>query len=441
MNHTEETLSVVGLGKLGLCMAGCLAEVGYPVIGIDVNPSLITSINNGEVPYVETDLDRVLKNARGKLRATLDYADAIQNSDTTFIVVATPTQSDGTYGNEQLEASLIAIAEQLKTKSKKHRIVVSCTVMPGTLNNSMVPLVERVSGKKLGIGFSLAYNPEFIAMGDVIRIFTHPDFVLVGESEPEIGQKLEEIYKVLCPNDPPISRMSLINAELAKISLNCYVTTKITYANMLAELCEKLPGGDVDVITKAIGQDLRIGGKVLRGGLGFGGPCFPRDNRAFVRLAADFGMNANLAKTTHETNRWQEQRIVEWIRSDLPVGSTIAILGAAYKPRTPLVEESQAMNLARLLAQIGYVIRLQDPLAIANAKLELGASVEYYEQIEAALQNADAAIVTILGEEYGRITAETFLNAMNKNGIVYDLWRQYRGQNFGSLRYRAVGLG
>lgn len=437
----EETISVVGLGKLGLCMAGVFGEAGYPVIGVDVNQGLIDQVNNGEVPYYEKDLDRVLANSRGHLRATKEYRDAIMNSDTTFIVVATPTQQDGTYGNEQLEAALTAVAEVLREKEKKHRIVVSCTVMPGTIEGEMIPLVERVSGKKLNEGFSIAYNPEFIAMGDVIRIFTQPDFVLVGESEAEIGEKLDEIYEAICPNDPPVSRMNIINAELAKISLNCFVTTKITYANMLAELCERLPGANVDVVSQAIGQDERIGGRVLRGGLGFGGPCFPRDNRAFVRLARDHGMDAALANQTHLTNKWQVERLRNWIGGIVPAGASIAVLGMAYRPGTPLVEESQALQLAEFLADKGYNVRVQDYVAMEGTRREIGSKVACFDDPMDALKGADAVVVTMMEERYKTIGAKEFEAAVKPGAHFFDLWRIYNGDDFDGVNYHPLGVG
>ncbi len=434
-------LSVVGLGKLGLCMAGCLAEAGYPVTGVDISKNLIAMINNGEVPYIEPELDRVLALAKPHLKATSDYEEAILNTDTTFIVVATPTMPDGTYGNDQLEAALTSIAEVLPKKEQKHRIVISCTVMPGTIDREMIPLIEKVSGKKLGEGFSVAYNPEFIAMGDVIRIFTNPDFVLVGESDNDIGETLEKIYKVMCPNDPPVSRMSIINAELAKISLNCFVTTKITYANMLAEVCEALPGANVDVVSKAIGQDERIGSKVLRGGLGFGGPCFPRDNRAFVRLAKDYGVDAALAQQTHLTNRWQEERIRNILNDLVEEGATVAILGIAYKPHTPLIEESQALNLAVHLADQGFRVRVHDPVALDNAKQEIGDKLEYCDSIHDALTGADVAVITMMDDQYKSLNSSDFVSMMNENGVVFDLWRLYYGQSFDGLRYKPLGVG
>lgn len=434
-------LSLVGLGKLGLCMASVYAEAGYRVIGIDINDPLIDMVNRGEVPYIEPRLAETLAGTEGRLTATKNYRDAILQTDTTFIVVATPTQTDGTYGNEQLTAALRAIAEVLREKETKHRIVISCTVMPGTIDREMIPLLEEVSGKRLNEGFSVAYNPEFIAMGNVIKIFTEPDFVLVGESEAEIGEELENIYKVTCPNDPPVSRMNIINAELAKISLNCFVTTKITYANMLAELCEALPGANVDVVSSAIGQDTRIGSKVLKGGLGFGGPCFPRDNRAFVRLSHDHGVDAALANQTHLTNMWQVERLRKWISGEISPGTTVAVLGLAYRPDTPLVEESQALQLAEFLADHGYTVRVHDPVALENAQQVLGDKVSYHQDIFDTIRGADAAVVTMMDKQYRALRASDFSDHLVNNGHLFDLWRLYYDDERNGIQYHPLGVG
>src|SRR5262249_2828965 len=154
------------------------------------------------------------------------------------------------------------------------------TVMPGSTGGEIQAELERASGRKIGPDLGLAYNPEFIALGTVVRDMLRPDFILIGESDKQTGDLLEAIYERSCDNDPAIRRMSFVNAELTKISVNTYVTTKISYANMLAEMCDRLPGADVDVVSAAVGSDSRIGSKYIKGAIGYGGPCFPRDNKA-----------------------------------------------------------------------------------------------------------------------------------------------------------------
>ena len=209
--------------------------------------------------------------------------------------------------------------------------------------------LEEASSKTVGVDIGLCYNPEFVALGSVIRDMLYPDMILLGQSDDRAGDVVEAVYRTSTNNCPPVQRMNLINAELVKISVNTYVTTKISYANMLAELCERLPGADVAVVTEALGKDTRIGSKYLVGGLGYGGPCFPRDNVAFSVLAEKLGVRSDLPRATDAINKHQIDRMVAKVRDH--VGDCkVAVLGLAYKPDTPVIEESQGVMIARDLA-------------------------------------------------------------------------------------------
>src|SRR5579872_1702809 len=235
--------------------------------------------------------------------------------------------------------------------------------MPGSTGGTLLPALEAHSGKKCGLDFGLCYNPEFIALGSVIRDMLHPDMILIGESDPRSGALLEELYNGVCESNPRIQRMNYVNAELTKLSVNTYVTTKISYANMLAEICETLPGADVDVVTTAIGCDSRIGQKYLKGGLGYGGPCFPRDNVAFSALARANGAPALLAEATDALNKRQVPRLAALVMAHLPEGGTAGVLGLSYKPNTEVVEESQGLALAKYLAEHDVAVAVYDPAA------------------------------------------------------------------------------
>ena len=250
-------------------------------------------------------------------------------------------------------------------------VALCSTVMPGTTGGQLLPALEAHSGKTCGVDFGLCYNPEFIALGSVIHDMLNPDMILIGESDARSGSLLEKMYKGMCDSDPRIQRMNFVNAELTKISVNTFVTTKISYANMLAEMCETLPGAEVDVGTSAIGCDSRIGRKYLKGALGYGGPCFPRDNIAFSALARANGVPALLAEATDQVNRRQVERLVELVVSRIPKNGTAGVLGLSYKPETEVVEESQGLDLAQRLLKRGVRVIAFDPAAMNNAKLRL----------------------------------------------------------------------
>jgi len=329
----------------------------------------------------------------------------------------------------------------MKGKDDFHMVVVTSTVLPGTTENVIKPILEEASGAKCGIDFGLCYNPEFIALGSVIRDFLNPDFVLIGESDPKSGELLSEIYTKICENKPRIARMNIANAELTKIALNSYVTMKISFANTLAEICERLPGGNVDVVTSALGLDQRIGPKYIKGGLGFGGPCFPRDNKAFSFFAKQLSCNAKLAEASDLVNEKQVKRIVEIVEKEIESDGKIAVLGLTYKPDTNIVEASQAIDIARALAERGYSVTIYDPLGIKNAKELLGNKVEYSKSSQHCLKDAQICIIATPWDEFKKLSPEDF-NTKRGPIVIIDCWRILNRDRFKKkARYIGIGLG
>ena len=367
-------LSVIGIGRLGLPLAAYCAYKGYKVIGVDVNKTAVESVNKGISPIYEPGIDDLLANSHGRLTATTDYKFAVENSDVTFILVPTPSEGHGGFSNKLVEAAAENIAVGLKQKRDFHVIAVTSTVMPGTCDTVVRPLIEKVSEKKCSVDFGICYNPEFVALGSVVRDLASPDAVLIGESDKKSGDILSEVYKTVCSNNPPIARMSTYNAEVAKLALNVFITTKISLANVFAEICEKLPGGNVDAVTDFLGLDSRIGSRYLKGGLGYGGPCFPRDNLAFSYLAKQLNSQAWLQETTYRVNRHQNERIAELVESKLGgiKNKSIAVLGITYKPNTDVVDASPALETAKELLKRGAHLKIFDPAGNTNARQVLG---------------------------------------------------------------------
>ena len=439
---TARGISVIGLGKLGLCSAACFAYRGFKVIGVDIDIEKVNKINKGISPIEETGLDQMLKKTRDNLLATVDYNEAIRNSEVTFIVVATPSLADGSFSNDYLEKSLHKVGVALKNKKGYHLVVVTSTVMPGTVETVAKYILEKVSGKTCGKDFGVAYNPEFIALGSVIHDFLNPDFLLIGEMSEIDGDILEGIYRIACENKPRFARMSLLNAEITKISLNCYITTKITFANSIAAICEKVKGADANVITQALGLDTRIGSKYIRPGLGYGGPCFPRDNVAFAAFARRLETKAKLAEMVDEVNRDQVTRIVERVHEVLGKPKTekgrikIAVLGLSYKPNTPIIEDSQALNIAQVLVSEGYQVSVYDPQALENVRGVLGNTVRYAKNCDDCAKGADLAIIAVPWQEFKKIN----FKRLNKKVIFLDCWRLLEGVKGVNIKYLGAGL-
>jgi UDPglucose 6-dehydrogenase len=416
-------ISIIGLGKLGSPMAAVMAAKGFEVIGLDLNDKYVAAVNAGIAPVQEPQLQEYIDLGRERLRATTSYDEAVANSDITFIIVPTPSGGDRMFTNKYVVSAVHLIGHALRKKADRHTVVITSTVMPGSTGGEIQDALETSSGRKVGRELGLAYNPEFIALGSVVRDMLRPDFILIGESDPTTGELLESIYRRGCDNDPVIRRMNFVNAEITKISVNTYVTTKISYANMLAELCDKLPGADVDVVATAVGSDSRVGSKYIKGAIGYGGPCFPRDNKAFAALGRKLGVRCDIAEATDSINDHQVQRLVEAVESHSVAGSSVAVLGISYKPDTQVIEESQGVALALRLSSRGYVVTVFDPMAMQAGETVLGDQVIFTNTLKGALKSANTIVITTPWPQFKMLDDATLEREAGERVIVIDPWR------------------
>jgi UDPglucose 6-dehydrogenase len=415
-------VSVVGLGKLGSPMAACFAARAHRVVGVDLNERFVAALNAGRAPVFEPGLQEMIDRGRHRLAATTDLAQGVADTDATFLIVPTPSTPAGGFSVDYVLQAAEAVGQGLRRKPGYHLVTLTSTVMPGDTAGQLLPALERHSGKKCGRDFGLCYSPEFIALGSVIRNFLNPDFLLIGESDARAGDLLTQVYQGVVENRPPVARMSFANAELTKLALNTYVTTKISYANMLAELCEHLDGGDVDVVTAALGLDARIGAKCLKGSLGYGGPCFPRDNTALVSLALQLGVPALLPQATDEINRRQAPRVAQLVRQHLPRGGTAGVLGLAYKTDTNCVERSQGLEIAQALLAGGTPVVVHDPHAMEGARPHLQGPVRHVESASACARVADVLVVATPDRSFRTITAADLARPQGLATVI-DCWR------------------
>jgi UDPglucose 6-dehydrogenase len=350
-------------------------------------------------------------------------AAAIMQTDVTFMVVPTPSEPNGAFSLKYVLAAAKTVGKALQYKDAFHVVVLTSTVMPGDTGGSLLPALEQHSGKRCGQDFGLCYSPEFIALGSVIYDMLHPDFILIGQSDPQSGNVLSQLFQTFCNNTPPIYKMAFVNAELAKLAVNTFVTTKISYANMLAEICERLDGGNVDVVTSAIGRDSRIGSKYLKAALGYGGPCFPRDNIAMGALASSLGVCAPIPQATDTINQWQVARLKNIVKSHLPSGGSVGVLGLSYKPKTNVVERSQGLELAQALLRDGLSVSVYDPTPMPNlGELLQGDAIIAGSAVECA-QGVDVVVVSTPCDEFKALNTISFKRSMNQRATVIDCWR------------------
>src|ERR1700736_1242813 len=361
-----KSVSVCGLGKVGACMAATFAARGFSVVGVDIDPEKIRKVNAGLPPVDEPLLAETIKEGEKRLRATDDAAETVA-TDATFFIPPSPSLPDGSFSTEYLLKAMQPVAKAVRAAGKKgHIFVCSSTTTPGAVDSVLIPMLEKETGWKCGAEFSVCYNPEFIALGNVINGLLEPDFVLIGESDPAAGDALEKFYRGYTRNKCRIARMSIISAELTKISVNSYITMKISFTNQLRMIAEKFPKADINTILDAIGTDTRIGKKYLRAGLSFGGPCFPRDNRLLAFAAREVGLEAPLAEASDRTNELTKSNLLAKVRTFVPTGGTVLILGMSYKPDTYITEESAGLYLAQHLKRQGYRVLVHDYAAKAS---------------------------------------------------------------------------
>ena len=415
-------ISVVGLGKLGAPLAAVFASKGFQVVGTDLNPAAVAAINAGRAPVDEPGLQDLITSSAHRLSATDDALSAVSGTDATFIIVPTPSDSSGKFSNEYALQAMATVGQGLRQKNGYHLVVMTSTVMPGSTGGVLREALERHSGRSVGPSLGLCYNPEFIALGSVVRDMLRPDMILIGESDPRAGDLLEGIYRESCDNEPAFRRMNFVNAELTKISVNTFVTTKISYANMLADICDHLPGADVDIVTHAVGADSRVGPKYLRGAIGYGGPCFPRDNVAFAALARSIGANPELAEATDRVNRYQIERVLGAVQARIEGRGVVGILGLSYKPDTSVIEESQGVALAERLLAEGHAVVAFDPKALDSAQARLRGRLQGAPSADACVRAADVIVVMTPWPAFRSLGPGAF-ERPGRRMTVIDCWR------------------
>jgi len=434
-------ISVVGLGKLGAPMAIAMASRGLRVIGVDADESKVCAINERRPPVFEPGLPELLHSTADRLTASREIEPAVCATKITFIVVATPSEPRGDFSLRFVLPVCEAIGRALRSKSEFHLVCLTSTVLPGTTSGPVLEALEKSSGKQVGRDFGLCYSPEFIALGSVIRDFLNPDFLLIGESDPHSGSVLESLYRQVCKNSPAVARMNFVNAELAKLAVNTYITTKISFANMLARICEQLPKANVDVVTEAIGLDSRIGGKYLKGAISYGGPCFPRDNLALTYLAHELGAPADIAESTHRFNSAQVSWLADLVQQYAAPRETIGILGLTYKPDTDVVEQGAGILLAHELAARDVPVVVFDPASPRSVCAPLGDQVRFAATSKECIALASVVVLATPWPDFISIPPIEWARHKPARTVV-DCWRAVPHlATADGIRYLPLGTG
>jgi len=443
----KSNISVLGIGYVGLCTAVAFASRGYNVIASTHDAEKAAKINKGLPPFHEPNLQNLLKEAidSGNLKCLVDETEkAVVQTDLTFNAVGTPSRADGSIDLHFIETSSHDIGKALRQKSAYHVVVIKSTVVPGTTQDLVKPLLEKESKKKCGTDFGLCMSPEFLRQGSAFEDTIHTDRIVIGEHDKRSGDTLENLYRDFYGKDmPPMIRTTLATAELIKYASNAMLATKISFINTIANVCEKIPGADVKVVAAAMGLDKRIGPLFLNAGLGYGGSCFPKDVKALIACSRTLGYTPELLESVENVNRAQPLRAVEFCKQQLGSleGKKIAILGLAFKPDTDDMREARVIPIIIQLLKDGAEITAYDPVAKPTAKTIFNSKIHYATSALECIKNADCAIIVTEWPEFQELTPEDYARNM-KQPIVIDGRRIYDPEEYSKeLRFTAVGLG
>lgn len=447
-------ITIVGTGYVGLVTGVSLADLGHIVICVGRSKIKIDQINQGKSPFFEPGLDNLLKKLlkRNLISATDNLSDSIKSSDCTIIAAGTPTV-DNKIDLSEIEKVSKQIGEALKTLGKYHVVVVKSTVVPGTTENVVLPLLEQYSFKKVGKDFGLCMNPEFLREGNALEDALEPDRIVIGQFDVESGLEFAKMYKKV---DCPILFTNLKTAELTKYASNALFATLISYSNEIARVAEKVGGIDVLDVWNGVHLDKRLSPMIgksrikpgilsyILSGCGYGGSCFPKDTKALANFAKELQMDIKLINSVIEINNTQPHRMILLLKEALRnlKNKKIAVLGLSFKPNTDDLRESAAFPIIDELLSNGAKIICHDPQAykeglpteLANLPIVLA------KNVKEALNGADAVLIITAWEEYKKLKPIDFKNKMKKP-IVIDGRRIFEKDIFEKegIIYKGIG--
>ncbi|MFC1506154.1 UDP-glucose dehydrogenase family protein [Thermoproteota archaeon] len=441
----DRSVTIAGMGYVGLTMAACLAERGVKTVGIDVDRNRLALLSKGETTIYEPHLkDMIRKNlVSGNLSFIEDYK-VLQESNVTFITVGTPSKTDDSIDLEQVRIASESIGKELKTKRDYHLVVVRSTVVPGTSENMIKELISQNSGKTCSKDFGLCMNPEFLREGSAVQDMMKPDRIIMGESDKKAGSMLEEFYnKIYSTHMPKVFRTSLETAEMIKYVNNAFLATKISFINSIAHLCERTPRTDINIVAEGLGLDPRISPSFLRAGLGWGGSCFPKDLRSFLTFAQSQNIELPVISAAMKVNDIQPILAVEKAKeflNDLKE-KCIAILGLAFKPNTDDVREAVSLKIINKLLDEGAYVRAYDPAAIENSKKMFGDQVFFAKSAQECIKGSDCCIIVTEWDEFKTLHPDDFRKNMRRPFVI-DGRRIYEPKEFSdNMEYYGIGIG
>ncbi|SEH16074.1 UDPglucose 6-dehydrogenase [Natronorubrum sediminis] len=420
-------VSIVGSGYVGTTVAACLADLGHEVVNVEIDEEIVETINAGEAPIHESGLEeRIAKHAGENLRATTDY-DAVCETDVTFLCLPTPQADDGSLDLAIMQAGAESLGRALAAKDDDHLVVVKSTVLPGTTEDLVGPVLEDHAETAVGEGIELAMNPEFLRMGTAVEDFLEPDKVVVGATNEPARATLRELYApILEREDTDLVETDISEAELIKYANNAFLASKVSLVNELGNIA-KAYGADAYEVLEAVGLDDRISAQFMRSGLGWGGSCFPKDVAALRAGAREQEYEPELLDAVVAVNDAQPRRLVDLLEQHVSgeadgslEGSRIAVLGLSFKPGTDDVRKSRALDVIETLHERDATVVAYDPVAVENVRPEYP-SVEFAGSGSDALEGADGAVVATDWPEFDELSFEEMAQRIVVDGRRIDI--------------------
>ena len=432
-------IGIVGLGFVGLSLTSVLASKGYSTIGIDIDTEKCKQIANGKSPIFEPKLEKTLREGlRKKLKISNDIS-LVKNCDFIFVTVGTPQKRNGSIDLSMIKQSVAELGKTMHKNKKNQIIFIKSTVTPGTMKKYVLPILEKNSKKKAGKDFGLISNPEFLQESNAIKDTIFPHAVVLGGYNTKYMKKAKMFFSKLHPNTPIIITNHQ-TAEMVKYANNTFLATKISFINQLSNICQKIPGANVDDIARTIGLDPRIGGLFLNAGPGYGGSCLPKDMKALIKFAKITGVKPTLLNAVEDVNTKQLEEIISLAKRKLGnlKSKNITILGTSFKPNTDDIRDSIAIELIKKFLKRKVNVTIHDPRAIENTKNVFKNKINYEKAIKDAISGSQCVIIMTQWKQYEKLTNNDFKQMKKK--MIIDCRRILVDKQL-DVDYYAIGFG
>jgi len=429
-------VAVIGTGYVGLVVGTCLSEMGNDVICVDNDKKKLELLNNGVVPIYEPGLEELIKNNKENYRLTFtdDFKSAVENSQIIYIAVGTPQGEDGSADMKYV----YAVAEQIAQYMNDYKVIVDKSTVPVGTAEKLTELIKS----KTDIEFDVVSNPEFLKQGAAVEDFLRPDRIVIGTNSDKARNIMMTLYAPFVMNQNPIITMDAKSAEMVKYASNSFLAVKISYANEIANLCEKV-GANADLVRLGMCADTRIGTKFLYPGLGYGGSCFPKDVKALLKTASENNTKCPIIQAADDTNKRQRYLFVEKITNYFGQnleGKTFAVWGLSFKPKTNDMREAPSITIINELLKRGAKINAYDPKAFDSAKLIFADKINYSNTAYEALINADCMLLLTEWNEFRKPDFDKIKSILN-SPVIFDGRNQYNREILKDLGFKYFSIG